>query len=149
MAVKPIPEGYNSVTPYLIVEGAAGLIDFAKTALDAEETFRMPGPGGQLMHAEIKIGDSMVMLADSMGADNPPMPAMIHLYVPDVDSYYKRALAAGATSLREPADQFYGDRSAGVADPFGNRWWLATHVEDVPPEEMAKRAEAAAQQMSG
>lgn len=146
MAVKPIPEGYHSVTPYLVVEGAGALIDFAKQALDAEETFRMPGPQGQIMHAELRLGDSMVMLADASGADNPPMPAMIHLYVPDVDSYYKRALAAGATSLREPADQFYGDRSAGVQDKFGNRWWLATHVEDVPADEMEKRAAAARQQ---
>ena len=149
MAVKPIPDGYHSVTPYLVVEGANALIDFAKQALDAEETFRMPGPGGVIMHAELRIGDSMVMLADAQGADNPPMPAMIHLYVPDADDYYKRALAAGASSLREPADQVYGDRSAGVEDAFGNKWWLATHIEDVSPEELAKRAEAMAQQQSG
>ena len=146
MAVKPIPDGYHSVTPYLVVEGANALIDFAKQAFDAVETYRMPGPGGAVMHAEIRIGDSMVMLADASGAENPPMPAMMYLYVPDADDYYKRALAAGASSLREPADQFYGDRSAGVEDAFGNKWWLATHVEDVAPEELAKRAQAMAQQ---
>ena len=146
MAVKPIPDGYHSVTPYLVVEGANALIDFAKQAFDAVETYRMPGPGGAVMHAEIRIGDSMVMLADAQGADNPPMPAVIYLYVPDADDYYKRALAAGASSLREPADQFYGDRSAGVVDAFGNKWWLATHIEDVSPEELAKRAQAMAQQ---
>src|SRR3990170_756028 len=142
MAVKPIPEGYHSVTPYLVVKNAAGLIDFMKEALVAEETFRMPGPGGVIMHAEMRIGDSMVMLADAAGAENPPMPAMIHLYVQDADGVYKRALQLGATSLREPADQFYGDRSAGVKDAFGNQWWIATHVEDVPPEEMERRQQA-------
>jgi len=142
MAVKPIPEGYHSVTPYLVVKNAAGLIDFMKQALGAEETFRMPGPGGAIRHAEMRIGDSLVMLADAAGAENPPMPAMIHLYVPDADGLYKRALQLGATSLREPADQFYGDRSAGVKDAFGNHWWLATHVEDVSPEEMERRQQA-------
>jgi len=146
MAVKPIPEGYHSVTPYLIVKNAAGLIDFMKEALGAEETFRMPGPGGVIMHAEVRIGDSLVMLADAAGAENPPMPAMIHLYVQDADGVYKRALQLGATSVREPADQFYGDRSAGVKDAFGNQWWIATHVEDVPPEEMERRQQALAQQ---
>ncbi len=148
MAVKPIPEGYHSVTPYLIVQGAAQLIDFMKEALGAEETFRMPTPSGAIGHAEVKIGDSMVMLADASGAENPPMPAMLHVYVEDVDAKYRRALQAGATSVREPADQFYGDRSAGVKDKFGNQWWLATHVEDVPPEEMAKRAQAAMSQQA-
>ena len=142
MAVKPIPEGYHSVTPYLIVKNAAGLIDFMKQALGAEETFRMPGPGGVIMHAEMRIGDSMVMLADAAGAENPPMPGMIHLYVQDADGVYGRALQLGATSVREPADQFYGDRSAGVKDAFGNQWWIATHVEDVPPEEMERRQQA-------
>ncbi len=145
MAVKPIPEGYHSVTPFLIVQGASKLIDFAKRAFGAEETFRMPGPGGAIMHAEMRIGDSMLMLSDAT-SENPPLAVMIHLYVEDADGVYKRALAAGAASLREPADQFYGDRSAGVKDAFGNQWWLATHIEDVPPEEMAKRAAAAMQQ---
>lgn len=148
MAVKPIPEGYHSVTPYLVVQGAAQLIEFMKEALGAEETFRMPTPSGGIGHAEVKIGDSMVMLGDASGAENPPMPAILHVYVEDVDARYKRALQAGATSVREPADQFYGDRSAGVKDKFGNQWWLATHVEDVPPEEMAKRAQAAMSQQA-
>ena len=143
MAVQPIPEGYHSVTPYLIVEGAAKLIDFAKAAFGAEERSRMAGPGGAIMHAEISIGDSVVMLSDAM-AEFPPTKAMIHLYVPEVDAAYRSALAAGATSEREPADQFYGDRSASVRDAFGNRWYVATHVEDVSPEEMEKRAAAAA-----
>jgi uncharacterized glyoxalase superfamily protein PhnB len=140
--VKPIPDGYHSITPFLIVDGAPELIDFAKQAFGAEETFRMPGPGGQIMHAEMRIGDSMMMLSDA-SPENPPMPAMIHLYVPDAEAVYKRALQAGASSIREPADQFYGDRSAGVKDRFGNQWWLATHIEDVSPEEMEKRAAAA------
>jgi len=148
MAVKPIPEGYRSVTPYLIVQGASKLIDFAKLAFGAEETFRMPGPGGAIMHAEMRIGDSMVMLSDAT-PENPPMPIMIHLYVEDADRVYKRALAAGASSLREPADQFYGDRSAGVKDAFGNQWWLATHIEDVSPQELQKRAAAMGQPAGG
>jgi len=143
MAVQPIPDGYHTVTPYLVLEGAAKFIDFAKQAFGAEETFRMAGPDGKIGHAELKIGDSMIMLGDAPGAQSGPMPGMLHLYVPDADASYKRALQAGATSLREPADQFYGDRSAGVKDAFGNQWWLATHIEDVAPEEMQKRAAAA------
>jgi len=145
MAVKPIPEGYHTVTPYLVVEGAAKLIDFVKAALGAEERMRMAQPDGTIMHAEVAIGDSVIMLADA-GGENQPMPAMIHLYVEDADAAYQRALQAGAISLREPADQFYGDRSAGVRDAFGNQWWLATHIEDVSPEEMAKRSAAMAAQ---
>ena len=145
MAVKPIPDDYHSVTPYLIVEGAAKLIDFAKAAFGAEERTRMAGPGGAIMHAEIGIGDSVVMLSDAMPPDYPPTSTMLHLYVTDVDATYKSALAAGATSEREPADQFYGDRSAGIKDAFGNRWYIATHVEDVSPEEMEKRAAAQGQ----
>ncbi len=137
MSVKPVPDGYHSVTPYLTVKGAAQLIGFLKEAFGAEETFRMGGD--RVMHAEVRIGDSMVMLGD---APDQPMPAMIHLYMPDVDAVYRRALTAGATSEREPADQFYGDRSAGVRDAFGNVWWIATHVEDVPPEELQRRAAA-------
>ncbi len=142
MPVKPIPDGYHTVTPYLVVEGAAKLIDFMKQAFGAEERGRMGPPGGPVMHAEVHIGDSVIMLADA-GGENPPIPAMIHLYVEDADATYQRALQAGATSLREPADQFYGDRSGGVRDAFGNQWWVATHVEDVSPEEMEKRAAAA------
>jgi uncharacterized glyoxalase superfamily protein PhnB len=141
MPVKPIPEGYHTVTPYLIVEGAAQLIDFMKAGLGAQERGRMAGPGGRIMHAEVSVGDSVIMLSDA-GPENPPIAAMLHLYVEDADAYYQRALQAGATSIREPADQFYGDRSAGIRDAFGNQWWLATHIEDVPPEEMERRAAA-------
>jgi PhnB protein len=140
MSVNPIPEGYRTVTPYLVVEGAASVLDFAKQAFGAEEKFRMDAPGGKVGHAELMIGDSMVMLGDA-GGENPAMPAMIHLYVDDCDATYERALAAGGTSVREPENQFYGDRSAGVRDSAGNLWWIATHVEDVPEDEMAKRVE--------
>jgi len=145
MAVKPIPDGYHSVTPYLVVAGAAKLIDFMKDVLRAEEMFRMDSPTG-VGHAELRVGDSVVMLADAEGsATGKVAPAMLHIYVNDVDATYRRALAAGATSLREPADQFYGDRSGGVEDGFGNQWWFATHIEDVPPEEMERRAAEAMQ----
>ena len=145
LAVKPIPDGYHTVTPYLIVESAAELIDFTTQAFEAEETFRMPGPGGAIMHAEIRIGDSVVMMSDA-SPEHAPTSTRIHLYVEDVDAVYERAIQAGAASLREPEDQFYGDRSAGVRDAFGNQWWLATHVEDVSPEEIERRHEALAQQ---
>jgi uncharacterized glyoxalase superfamily protein PhnB len=149
MAVKPIPEGYHSVTPYLLVDDAQGLIEFVKSVFGAEETLRMPAPGGKVGHAEVRIGDSLVMLADAAASETgKPFPAMVMVYVEDTDKTYRRALEAGAASLREPADQFYGDRSSAVRDRFGNDWWIHTHVEDVPPEEMAKRAEQAATQQS-
>lgn len=142
MPVKPIPEGYHSVTPYLVVPGAGRLIEFLKEAFKAEEVERMSQPDGTVLHAEVRIGDSIIMMGESSDKF-PAMPAAIYLYVPDVDAVYKRALAAGAASTMEPANQFYGDRNAGVKDPSGNLWWIATHVEDVPREEMAKRAAAA------
>jgi PhnB protein len=145
MAVKPIPDGYHTVTPYLVVPRVAELIDFLKQAFGAEEMFRMPRPDGAIAHAEVRIGDSMVMMGEPMGQFQP-MLAMIHLYVDDADTMYKRALEAGATSVREPTDQFYGDRTAGVKDPAGNQWWIATHKEDVAPDELARRAEAAMKQ---
>jgi uncharacterized glyoxalase superfamily protein PhnB len=145
MAVKPIPEGYHTVTPYLTIQGAAKLIDFLKRAFEAQETERITQPDGAIGHAEVRIGDSVVMMTDA-GGERKPMPSGIYLYVNDTDAVYKRALQAGATSLMEPADQFYGDRSAGVQDPCGNQWWIATHKEDVPPEELKKRAEAAMRQ---
>jgi PhnB protein len=149
MAVKPIPEGYHSVTPYLIVDGAGALIDFMKQAFDAEETVRMDTPDGKIGHAEFRIGDSIVMLADSATSDWDAMPATVVVYVEDVDKTYRRALEAGGTSVRDVADQFYGDRAGGVRDSVGNHWWIHTHVEDVPPEEMARRAqEWQAQQQS-
>lgn len=143
MAVKPIPDQYHSVQPYLLVNDAEGLIGFIKSTFGAEEALRMPQPDGRIGHAEMRIGDSIVMLADASTAEGSgePMPATVMTYVEDADATYRRALEAGATSLREPADQFYGDRSAGVEDPFGNRWWFHTHVEDVSPEEAARRAQ--------
>jgi uncharacterized glyoxalase superfamily protein PhnB len=145
MAVKPIPEGHHTVTPYLLVRGAAQLIDFMKQAFGAEEIQRQTLPDGSIMHAEVRLGDSRVMLADA-GGQLEPMPAMLHLYVEDTDTLYRRALQAGATSLREPVNEFYGDRMSGVKDAFGNQWWIATHIEDVSPEEMAKRQAAMAKQ---
>ncbi len=141
--VKPIPDGYHTVTPYLVVEGVAELIDFLKQAFDAVETERIPGPDGKVGHGEVRIGDSVVMLGEASG-EWKPMPGMIYLYVNDTDATYKRALDAGATSVMEPADQFYGDRNAGVKDASGNMWWIATRKENVSPEELRKRAEARA-----
>jgi uncharacterized glyoxalase superfamily protein PhnB len=142
MAVKLIPEGYHTVTPYLVVPDVACLIDFLVQAFGAKETHRMSRPDGSIGHAEVKIGDSAVMMGQS-NDQWKPMPGSIYLYVDDTDATYRRALEAGATSLMEPADQFYGDRNAGVQDPTGNMWWIATHKEDVAPEELARRAAAA------
>jgi PhnB protein len=147
MAVKPIPDGFHSVTPELNVQGAAKLIDFLKQAFGAEEIMRMPGPGGGVMHAEVRIGDSVLMLADAMR--DPPMPSSLFLYVKDVDAAHRKAVQAGATSVMEPADMFWGDRFSRVKDAFGNFWGIATHKEDVPPEEMPKRAAAFMKQMQG
>jgi PhnB protein len=148
--VKPIPEGYGAVTPYLIVDGAARAIEFYKQAFGAVEIFRMESSEGRVGHAEIKIGDSHVMLADEhpeMGARGPRSfggsPISLALYVEDVDAVVNRAVEAGAKLTRPVADQFYGDRTGGVEDPFGHAWYVATHVEDVPEEEMKKRAAAA------
>ncbi len=142
MPVNPIAPGHHSVTPYLLVPDAAKQIDFLKTAFDAKEVDRFLGPDGRIMHAEVKIGDSMVMMGEACG-DRKPMPAMLLLYVPDTDALYRRALQAGGTSIREPSDQFYGDRTAGVKDSAGNEWWISTHIEDVPPDEIQRRAAAA------
>lgn len=140
MSVKPIPDGYHTVTPFLNVKGTAKMLDFLKTALEAEEVMRMPGPGGVVVHAEVNIGNSRLMLSEV--ADRPSSSSSFYLYVNDVDRSYKRAVGAGATSMTEPADQFWGDRMATVSDPFGNTWSLATHKEDPTPEEMAKRMAA-------
>jgi len=145
MAVKPIPDGYHTVTPYLVVQRAAKLIDFLKQAFEAKEIECMTQPDGTIRHAEVRIGDSVVMVSEAKD-EWKPMPSGIYLYVNDTDAVYKRALQAGATSIMEPADQFYGDRNAGVKDLSGNHWWIATHKEDVPPEEIQKRAEAAMKQ---
>ena len=146
--VKPIPEGYRNVTPYLIVDEAAKAIDFYRKVFKAKERMRMPAPGGRIGHAELEIGDSVVMLADEnpeMNARSPRSvggsPISLLLYVENVDATVDRAVAAGAKLKRPVADQFYGDRTGGIEDPFGHQWYLATHVEDVSPEEMRKRSE--------
>lgn len=139
MAVKPIPDGYRTVTPYLVIERAPECIEFIKQAFDGRERFRMDNPDGTIGHAEVEIGDSVVMIG-SAGAENPPIPAMIHLYVEDCDKTFARALEAGAEKVRDLETMFYGDRSGGVRDGSGNTWWITTHVEDVSPEEMAARA---------
>jgi PhnB protein len=149
MTVKPIPEGYHTVTPYLIVKGAAQALDFYQRAFGAQESVRMPGPEGKIMHAEIQIGDSKIMLADEfpqMGAVSPQTiggtPVGICLYVANVDALYQQAVAAGSKVERPLQNQFYGDRSATLVDPFGHKWTIATHVEDVSPEEMQRRMAA-------
>ncbi len=146
-AVQSVPPDYHTVTPYLVVPGAAKVIDFLKQTFDAKEVVRMPGPGGSVAHAEIKIGDSIVMMGEPMGPQ-PPMPAQLYVYVKDVDAVFKKALAAGGTSVREVADQFYGDRNGTVKDPCGNHWGIATHIEDVSPEELKKRMAAMQQKAS-
>lgn len=145
MAVKPIPDGFHSVTSYLLVEDAAGQIDFLKRAFGAEEIECHKTPDGSIMHAQVKIGDSIVMMGEPRG-EFKAMPCMIYLYVNDADATFKRALEAGATSVMEPMDQFYGDRSGGVKDKAGNMWFISTHIEDISPEELAKRAEGHAKQ---
>ena len=145
-SVKPIPEGYHTVTPYLLVQGAEKLINFMKNAFDAKERYSMPD--GSIGHAEVRIGDSVIMVADAQGDEYKPMAAGIHLYVEDCDVTYKRAIGAGATSVREPQDQFYGDRSADVNDQFGNKWWIATHKEDMSKEEIIKRMDEAMKQQN-
>lgn len=139
--VKPVPEGYHTVSPYLVVPGVSKLIDFAKQAFGATEVYVSKRPDGSVQHAEVKIGDSIVMMGEA--ADQKNFPGMLHLYMEGVDAVYQRALQAGAKSLREPADQPYGDRSGGVEDAFGNQWWISTHVEDVTSEELEQRAKAA------
>jgi uncharacterized glyoxalase superfamily protein PhnB len=142
MAVKPIPEGYHTITPYLIARGAAKTVDFAKQAFGAEMIGEpMKRPDGTIMHAEMKIGDSRVMISEAT-PQHQPTQSMLYLYVPNVDAVYQRAIAAGGTSVMEPEDQFYGDRSGGVKDPSGNQWFIGTHKEDVAPQELKKRAEA-------
>lgn len=142
MAVKPIPEGYHTVTPYLLTSDAKALIQFMSQAFDAKEKSRHDTPDGKVMHAEMVIGDSIVMVAEATEKWTP-VAAMLYLYVEDVDSVYSKAIAAGGKSLREPTNEFYGDRSAGVEDAHGNQWWMATHIEDVSPEEMEKRQKEA------
>lgn len=152
--VSHIPQGYNSITPYLVIKGAAQAIDYYKKVFGATEVFRMDGPDGKVGHAELQIGDSRIMLAD----ENPKMgqghasaatigssPVSLYLYIPDVDRVIERAIAAGAKVLKPAQDQFYGDRSGFIQDPFGHLWGIATHIEDVAPQEMAERAKKAMQ----
>ncbi len=145
MTVKPIPDGYHSIQPYLMIDGAAKAIEFYKNAFGATERLCMKQPDGSVAHAEIQIGDSIIMMADENAEMDAFSPAhyggssvSLLIYTEDCDAMYRQALAAGAKSEREPADQFYGDRMAGVKDPFGYKWWLATHIKDVSEEEMEK-----------
>ncbi len=141
MAVKPIPDGYHTVTPYLIVRDARAVIEFIERAFNGQKACILDGPGGTVMHAEIRVGDSVIML--SQGCDGyPPMPAMLHLYVEDVDRVFHQALYAGGIPALNPTNQFYGDRAAAVVDPGGNRWYIASRVEEVSYEELEKRKQA-------
>jgi PhnB protein len=154
--VKPIPEGYHSVTPYLYIKGAASAMDYYKKVFGAKEHVRMPGPDGRIMHAELQIGDSMIMLADENLQIDAKSPATLGgvassllLYVENVDEVTQKAVTAGAKLVRPVQDQFYGDRSGTISDPFGHTWTIATHIEDVSPEEMKKRMAKAASQAAG
>ena len=139
MTANPIPPGYHTVTPYLIVSDAGAVIDFATNAFGAEVRMKHLDRSGRVSHAEITIGDSVVMIGEG-NEQYPPLPSTLHLYLADVDAVYSRALAAGGESVREPRTEFYGDRMAGVSDSQGNTWWIATRVENLTPEEMQKRA---------
>jgi len=154
--VKPVPEGYHTLAPYLFIQGAAAAIEFYKKAFDAVELMRMAGPDGKIGHAEIRIGDSVIMLADEnlqIGARSPKTiggtPILLALYVADVDAMFAQAVAAGAKVTRPVSNQFYGDRAGGLEDPFGFAWHLATHIEDVPMDEMKRRAAEHAKQKPG
>lgn len=153
-AVKPIPEGFHSVTPYLCIRGAAAALDFYRTVFGAKEIMRMEAPDGKIGHAEIEIGDSKIMLSDEfpgMGQNSPQAlggsPVTIHLYVEDVDAVAAKAVAAGGKKVGEVEDRFWGDRSGTVEDPAGHLWHLATHKEDVSPDELSRRAQACMAQM--
>ena len=148
-AVKPVPDGYRSITPYVIVRGGAAAIAFYQKVFGARLRMKLDAPGGKIGHAELEIGDSLVMLADEhpeMGALAPPTiggtPVGLHVYLADVDAVAAKAIAAGATLKRPVADQFYGDRLGSIVDPFGHLWHISTHIEDVSPDEIARRAAA-------
>ncbi|HEV8502125.1 MAG TPA: VOC family protein [Casimicrobiaceae bacterium] len=147
MSVQAIPAGYEGVTPYLIVRDAAAAIEYYKKAFGASELMRFAGKDGRIGHAELKIGRGIVMLADEVEGHQGPQtlggtPVSLMFYVDDVDAVFARAVAAGGKAIRPVADQFYGDRGGGISDPFGHSWWIATHKEDVAPEEMQKRMQA-------
>jgi PhnB protein len=154
--VKAIPDGYHTITPYLFVRGATSAIDFYRTVFGATEILRMPGPDGRIMHAELKIGDSIVMLADENPTNGIMSPQTIggysigmHIYVENVDAVIQKAIENGAKMLRPIKNQFYGDRSGSLLDPFGHMWSVATHVEDVSPEELHTRMKTAMSQTAG
>ena len=142
MTVRPIPEGYQQVVPYLLVDDVDRMLDFLRTAFNAALHEQTRGQDGSSTHADAVIGDSHIMMGLAKPPEYPAMPCMLYLYVEDTDALYRQALTAGATSIQEPQDMFYGDRNAGVRDPFGNQWWIGTHIEDVPPDEVARRAQA-------
>ena len=139
MSVNPVPAGYHTVTPFMVVPDVEAHLAFIKNAFGADVTECLKSEDGAILHAEARIGDSMVMFSPGKG-DYKPSPCSLYLYVPDTDAAYAKALEAGATSVMEPADQFYGDRNAGVIDAAGNYWWIGTHIEDVSPDEMERRA---------
>jgi PhnB protein len=145
MAVKPVPPGFHTVTPYLTVADAAGLLEFIKKAFDATEHYVMRGPAGEVRHGDVIVGDSHIMLGEA-GGQWMPTPAQLYLYVPDCDAVYRQGLDAGATAVQEPKTQFYGDRHGCVKDAWGNLWWAASHVEDVSEKEIAERAKTAMSQ---
>jgi PhnB protein len=153
--VKPVPAGYHTATPYLTIKGAAAAIDFYKRAFGAQELFRMPGPDGKIMHAEITIGDSHIMLADESAATETKAPQSLNgtttgifLYVEDVDARFKQAVKAGAKETMPLQDMYWGDRFGKLTDPFGHKWMLASHIEDVSPAEIEKRSAAAVSKQS-
>jgi PhnB protein len=148
MPVHYIPKEHHTVTPYIMVEGVESVMNFLTAAFGAESWEVMKAPDGSIMHAQMMVGNSMLMLAGARPPEWPSQPASFYLYLPDCDAAYRRALAAGATSIMEPADQFYGDRHGGVKDAAGNSWWIATHIEDVSEEEMKRRMEEAMKQPS-
>lgn len=141
MAVEAVPEGFQTITPYLVAPDAAALIEFLRRAFGAEETHRTSRPDGSIMHAQVRIGTSMLMMSGAT-PEWPARPSGLYLYVEDADRWYQRAIEAGAASVLEPMDAFWGDRMAGVLDIAGNHWWIATHREDVPEDELARRAAA-------
>ncbi len=138
MSVKPVPDGYHTITPYLIVETADRLIGFIKEVFNGQVLFKMQDEAGRINHAEMKIGDSILMLAEA-SEEWKPTKTLLHLYVEDIDATYQKALETGAVSVKEPKNEFYGDRIASVKDPFGNFWGIATHIEDVSEDEIKKR----------
>ena len=138
MTVKPVPEGYTTVTPWLISRDTAQLIDYVKEAFDAEEIARLTGSDGRIEHAEVRIGDSVVMMFDTK-PDWPPTPGFLRLYAADADAVHRQAVAAGGTSVTEVTHLFFGDRVGRIRDPLGNLWWIQTHIEDLTPQEMERR----------